>query len=509
MNSESLVVRRSRQIRRRFRVTLRQVSFRLWGIASGSVFLANTNTRLTIAACCPTLITAHSYVGASALVIGSGCRRCGGTSAHRFGVSIQRLQVSLRNAEPSTTSPSSRLCRQSGLLFFPIGLLARLPFAMLTLGISSYVAVVRDSYSQGGLAAGSYALGASIGGAIAGSCADRFGQSRVINVLVVANSLSIAATLSAAQGSLAVLLVASGLCGLTIVPVGPFARVRWTAIVNNRVSQAERSKAQSAAFGYETLADEMTFVFGPVIVGLLARVYIGTPLIACVGIVLVFGFMFGRHRTVRALTNVVDHTHAAESLRGFFRRDRAALVVSMIIVGALLGALMNSVVAFSGEHGAVADAGLIYAGFGIGSGVASIGIGALRTRLNVHQSWLIAAIWSVLVCLAIPMIESSWLLGCALTLLGLGIGPVIVTIYEIAATRTPAGRETLYMTILSSAMIAGNALGAPTAGTLAERHGSLWGFGVDLVLSIMLLCMAILYWGVSRSDRTRDLPYAK
>lgn len=413
--------------------------------------------------------------------------------------------MSLRNAEPSTRSPFFWLCRQSGLLFLPIGILARLPFAMLTLGISSYVAVVRDSYSQGGLAAGSYALGASVGGAIAGSCADRFGQSRVIKVLVVANSLSIAATLAAAGGSLPVLLAASGMCGLTIVPIGPFARVRWTAIVNNRVSQTERSKAQSAAFGYETLADELTFVFGPVIVGLLARVFIETPLIACVGIVLVFGFMFGRHHTVTELPAAVDRTHAAESLKGFFRPDRAALVVSMIIVGALLGALMNSVVAFAGERGAVADAGLIYAGFGIGSGVASIGISALRMRLNVYQSWLISAIWSVLVCFAIPMMDNSLHLGCALALLGLGVGPIIVTIYEIAATRTPAGRETLYMTVLSSAMIAGNALGAPTAGTLAEQHGSLWGFRVDLVLSIMLLCMAILYWGVSRAERTRDI----
>ncbi|MFD4182218.1 MFS transporter [Rhodococcus sp. NPDC058514] len=399
---------------------------------------------------------------------------------------------------PSDTTPSSaggsftHLYRQAGPAFFPIGVLARLPFAMLTLGISSYVAFVRDSYAQGGLAAGSYALGAAVGAALAGACADRYGQRRVIPPLVVANSVLIAAVLFAAHGALPLLLVVSALCGLTIPPVGPFSRVRWAALVHAGVPRAARDRVQGAAFGYETLADEMTFVFGPAIVGLLAQTGADTPLIACTAITLVFGLMFARHRTSGAVWDPASVTSAgAAPLRAFLRTDRTTLVATMLLVGALLGALMNTVVAFAGEHGSLSDAGLIYAGFGIGSGAASIAVGWMRGRTGPHLRMVLAAIWAVAVCAALPWIQDGRLVAGALTLVGLGIGPIIVTVYELAAAHTPAGRLTLHMTMLSSALIAGTALGAPMAGALAESSGAATGFRGVLAVSALVMALAV------------------
>ncbi|WP_137725694.1 MFS transporter [Prescottella subtropica] len=400
------------------------------------------------------------------------------------------------------TPPFGHLYRHAGALIFPIGILARLPFAMLTLGISSYVAIVRDSYTEGGLAAGAYAIGAAIGGILAGTCADRFGQRIVIPILAVANSIFIAATLFAADGPLPLLIAAAALCGLTIVPVGPFARVRWSALVRTEVDPPQRSRVQGAAFGYETLADEMTFVFGPALVGILARYWAGTPLVACTAIVLVFGLLFARHRTVDLVTRTAAAATAASApLRAFLRPDRVTLVAIMVAIGTLFGALMNSVVAFAGEHGDIADAGLIYAGFGIGSGVASIAVGLASGRVSLHVRLIAAAAWSVAACAVLPLVTSGPLLSVVLAVLGLGIGPVIVTVYEIATTHTPDGRGTLHMALLSSALISGNAIGAPLAGALAEAGGAASALRAVLAASVVLAALTVLARVTARVSR--------
>lgn len=387
-------------------------------------------------------------------------------------------------------NPLRFLSRHSGLTFFPVALVARLPIAMLTLGISAYVAVVRDSVADGGLAGGCYALGAAIGGPLAGSCADRFGQRRIGYILLAANAMAIASVIAAAAGQLPLLLAVSALTGLTIIPVGPFARVRWSSVIDTHVPAGERTRVKGAAFGYETLADEMTFVFGPVIVGLLSYAAAPTPLVACIAIVVVFGFWFSRHRSSQMAPRVTAQSTSAAPLTALLRGDRFALIATMAVTGALLGCQVTSVIAFAEEHGAISDAGLIYAGFGVGSGAASIGVGLIRTSTSLYRRWLAAATLAVAVSAAMVFVTEKWLLAAVLALLGLGIGPVIVTVYQLAGDHTPVGRDSLYMSTLSSALIGGNAIGAALAGVMSEQHGSRSGFAMIIALSIGLVGLA-------------------
>lgn len=387
-------------------------------------------------------------------------------------------------------SPLRFLSRHSGVAFFPIALVARLPLAMLTLGISAYVAVIRDSVADGGLAGGGYALGAAIGGPLVGSCADRFGQRRIGYALLVVNAAAIAAVLATAAGPLPILLAASAGTGLTLIPVGPFARVRWSAVIDAHVAAGERSRIKGAAFGYETLADELTFVFGPVAVGLLSYAAAPSPLIACIAIVAAFGYLFSRHGAAPIGSPAAAPAPPAAPLATLFRGDRLALIATMTLTGALLGCQVTSVVAFAGERGAIADAGLIYAGFGIGSGAASIGVGLMTTRVSLHRRWLAAAALATAVSVITGMATEKWLLAAMLALLGLGIGPIIVTVYQLADRHIPAGRDSLYMTTLSSVLIGGNAFGAALAGVVAHHHGSRWGFAMITALCTLLMPLA-------------------
>ena len=59
----------------------------------------------------------------------------------------------------------------------------------------------------------------------------------------------------------------------------------------------------------------------------------------------------------------------------------------------------------------------------------------------------------------------------ALLILGLPVGPVMVTVFAVGGTMAPAGRLGTVMTALASGIVAGTALGSSLGGQLAESQG--------------------------------------
>jgi hypothetical protein len=60
----------------------------------------------------------------------------------------------------------------------------------------------------------------------------------------------------------------------------------------------------------------------------------------------------------------------------------------------------------------------------------------------------------------------------ALALLGIGIGPTLVTLYSLGAARSPLGRSATVMTMLGSGVVVGQAAAAAITGELAESAGT-------------------------------------
>ena len=85
---------------------------------------------------------------------------------------------------PSPPSPTggryARLPLLAGKGFIPLGLFARLPLAMLTVGALTLVTAVTGSYAIGGAAAGAVGIGSALGAPVLGAWADRLGQRPVL-----------------------------------------------------------------------------------------------------------------------------------------------------------------------------------------------------------------------------------------------------------------------------------------------------------------------------------------
>ncbi|HLR56362.1 MAG TPA: hypothetical protein VK096_06360, partial [Actinomycetales bacterium] len=78
-----------------------------------------------------------------------------------------------------------------------------------------------------------------------------------------------------------------------------------------------------------------------------------------------------------------------------------------------------------------------------------------------------------------------------LLIVGLFVGPTMVTVFSVAGERAPAGREGMVMTTLSGAIVVGNALGSSLAGNIAEYQGPNWSFAVSALAALGLFLAAL------------------
>ncbi|RYV50279.1 MFS transporter [Pengzhenrongella frigida] len=396
------------------------------------------------------------------------------------------------------------LPRLAGRSFLPIALLARLPFSMTALGIMLLVTTSTGSVATGGLATGASSLGTALFGAVHGNLADRFGQRPVVSIAVTANAAAmVAVVLAAHRGApLAVTLVACFATGATSPQVGAFARVRWIALTRDDPATL------AASMGYESTVDELTFVLGPALVGLISAA--ASPeltLLAAALLTAVFGLAFAAHPTAR-ITRPADGdrtAHRAVAARWPVRRLlplAGAPLLGMAAMGVFFGGSQAAVTAFATDAGNPGLAGLLYAAMGVGSAATALAVVALPDRIDPRRRWVVAATGMTIVSSATLVVTGVGPIVAVLGVTGLFIGPAMVTIFTVGGNVSPVGRAGTVMTLLVSANVVGGAIGAAGAGAVAEAAGVQAAFGVPVTAAAALAVVGLLARGsVGRSGR--------
>lgn len=206
---------------------------------------------------------------------------------------------------PSTLDPArpESLVRRAGVSYFPIALVARLPFAMMVVGILTLVVSARGSLALGGLTSAMTGIGTALVGPLLGAAADRFGQRRVLLVAGSVNSTLLAAIAWLAFAAVpdAALLVVAFLIGASMPQVAPLSRSRLLGIIRRDVPTERQERVVGGTMAYESAADETVFVFGPVLVGLLATTLNpAAPVLGAAALALVFVTAFALHPSAQA-----------------------------------------------------------------------------------------------------------------------------------------------------------------------------------------------------------------
>jgi MFS family permease len=389
----------------------------------------------------------------------------------------------------------------AGPFFLPLGLFARLPLAMLTIGTLTLVSVMSGSYALAGLSAGAVGVGSAVGAPVLGALADRVGQRPVLLGAAGLNSVAVIAVvlcslpLSDGDASPVAVVVAALAAGLTTPQVGPFARARWIGLTEGRTL---RVLELDAALSYEGTADELTFVLGPALVGVLgAGIAPWVPLAVAAVLTATLVTAFAQHPTAHAARPLAPHSVPRVS-----GREWAVVLVpvaAMMAMGAFFGSTQAALTAFAGEHGSPDLGGLLYAAVGLTSAVAALSVAAWPPAFGLGARWVVCAAAMLVFSVTLFIPHGMTSMTAALLLVGIPVGPVMVTVFGIGGRVAPLGRTSTVMTGLASGIVAGTALGSAAGGQLAAQGGSALAFAAPTAAAGALLALGLAVVVMRRS----------
>ncbi|MCR2783879.1 MULTISPECIES: MFS transporter [unclassified Microbacterium] len=407
----------------------------------------------------------------------------------------------------SAPAPRDRsLIDHTGRSYFPIAFIARLPFAMMVVGVLTLVVSATGSVALGGLTSAAVGIGTVIAGPLVGDAVDRLGQRRVLVPLGLVNSALLAAfPFVVFSGSAEwMLLLSALLIGLSAPQAAAMSRSRMIAIIGNLLSPHRRERTFSRTMAYESAADETAFVIGPVVVGILASfIAPWAPIAGAAVLSFVFVTAFALHPTARAGAGTHADAGPAEiaPARELLRAPVLVLVAATFAVGMFFGSTLTSLTAFMEEQGDVDSAALLYGLMGIGSAVLALAVAVLPARFALRWRWLLFSGVLAVATLGFTLSGSVPAVTVMLCIMGLGVGPTLVTLFSLAGTRSPVGRSATVMTVLGSAMALAQSLAAAVTGAVAESVGAGAAMVLPLVAAVLAFALGVVNLVVERRAR--------
>lgn len=398
----------------------------------------------------------------------------------------------------SAHAPS--LVRATGASYFPIALVARLPYAMMVVGVLTLVVAGRDSLAFGGLNSAVVGLGAACVGPLLGAAADRFGQRRVLLASGVASATALALMAWVVYSPLpgGAVLVVAFLVGASAPQIAPMSRSRLVQVIGSKIAPGRRSRTFDATMAYESAADEIVFIVGPFVVGILGTTLDPwAPVAGAAVLTLVFVSAFALHPSAAVAERHGEQALPPAPARELTRPALLAVVAGIFGVGLFFGAMLTSLTSFMGDHGSAESAGLVYGVMGIGSATLALSVALFPKAFTLRARWLVFGATMLAGALLLPLASS--VLGMCLVLLvvGCGIGPTMVTQYSLGAHRSPVGRSATVMTILGSAVIVGQSTASAVTGSLADRFGTDAALVMPVVAAVVVVLAGVANWLLS------------
>jgi len=419
---------------------------------------------------------------------------------------------------------------------FGLSILARLPLAMLSIGLLVHTQAATGEYGAAGLVAGAFALAQGAGGPLLGRAADRRGQSLVLAAAALISAAALIATSVlphdvpvALRAALAVAagttLPPVGACFRALLP-GQVAREEERAVAGGQPRRRAKARGDAAGgearaargggetrvaggggearvagaaaarlrqlYAVDTAAVEVTWVAGPpVVLALGVAAGTGTAL-AATGVLLAASTLaFAATKASRSWTpERRDERHGAMHAPGI-----RTLTAMLLAVGFVFGATEVAVTAAG--H---AQAGPLLGLWGLGSLIAWV----VASRLG-GGARTVAGLILILAALgashaALALATTPLVLGALLLIAGATIAPTFATIYAMVDAVAPRGTATEAFAWLATASASGAAIGAAVAGTVVDHAGSPAAFAVGGLSAALAAGIGVL--------RARTLPGA-
>jgi MFS family permease len=381
--------------------------------------------------------------------------------------------------------------------YFPLAFIGRLPFAMMIVGVLTVTTVEQRSLTLAGVLAAAAGLGTASLGPLSGSFADRYGQRRVLLILGVASSLATGGFLALVRldAPAAVLIASACILGATTPQVAPFSRARLVGAAVS-IPHPASTRAQSVVMSYESMADEASFVLGPVLVGALsAGIAPWAPLALSAALTVTVVTAFALHPTASLAHAGAEarSTSIRTPLGSLVTIELATLVLAMIAVGGVFGSLLTGLTGLMQQLGAVEQTGLLYGAMSVGAIVTALAFMALPARYSLSLRWLTGSAMAIAAIAALAVSDEIAIVALALFVAGCGVGASLVSLFSLGAIAAPPDRTNTVLVTLQSSLVVGQAVLTAICGSIAESMGPTAVFMVGAALALALLGLAVTY----------------
>ncbi|MFE9581508.1 MFS transporter [Nocardia sp. NPDC006044] len=370
--------------------------------------------------------------------------------------------------------------------------IGRIPNGSGTVAILIYLTQSGSSYGRAGLAAAAYGIATAIGSPILGRAVDR---TRQVPVLVVSSIVSacgyiVLAFVDPVRTEILVfgcVIVA----GLFTPPLEACLRTIWSTVLRD-------DRLVHSAFALDSGLQELIFIVGPLLAA------------GCAALVdPSFGLVFV---TALSVAGTVAYCLIDPVARWTARRRATdqpirwwgplgrisvdAILVSFLFIGATLGMLNLTAVAFANDHDSPGQSGIILGANAFGALLGGISYGRRTPRSAAvdHLPLLCGALMLGYVptaCLGLAGSAPLPLMCAAVFVAGVPLAPAIAAAFVAISTQTLPGTETEVFAWLVSMVLLGTAAGAAISGNLIAGGG--WGAGGAVIVVPLVIATVTTY----------------
>ncbi|MCW2557285.1 MAG: transporter [Mycobacterium sp.] len=344
-------------------------------------------------------------------------------------------------------------------------LFARLPLGMLSLAILMHVSETTGSYGQAGLVVACVSIAEAIAMPISARLTGRFGVTPVVLSAATINSIGFLA-LALAPAHLILLAALGVVVGASIPPMMPVVRALYPRMVP--------ADTVRAVFAFDTTAQELIWVTGPVVVTVLTSlISTAVPLLAAAGITLTGSIAF-----VMSL-----QPRQPRIARGTSSFGRVLARQEVLLAFAANLALVASFMAM--EVGVVAQLGHSMAGVAISvSSLGSLIGGLLIGQRRLGLGALVATLAVVVVGTALTGLVTGPLQFVALFAAGFGFAPAMAVLYHAVSRGVAENVAAEAFGWLNTGALAGGAAGTALSGVLNDAWGPAGSYVIATALSV-------------------------
>jgi len=167
------------------------------------------------------------------------------------------------------------------------------------------------------------------------------------------------------------------------------------------------------------------------------------------------------------------------------------LVLAAVGMGGVFASAEVTMVAFCGQHGSTAYAGIALASFAFGSGVSGFVYGS-RTRAGdlLDRFRRTAVMFAVLPLLFLAAVNIAVLVVLAFVI-GLGIAPTLITSFSLIERVVPSAALTEGMAWLTTGLSIGYGVAAALVGGMADALGARAAFSVTIGSGLLVDVLAV------------------